>query len=198
MGKRLRFGISRTVLEPTGARAEGKEDLRPTSSDSVPPTGGWIARERLRELARRSNSQPVRHSQLVDTANGARVASRYTRSGSSCIAATASGRCETHRRSSCRMSLTQLRAASRHRCAQPQTPAMAQQQGITGNVFVSVALRADSSIASTAIFKSPSVILNPSSLQSAQGSIYQTEISNCRPIAATYSFIVTYDAYPRR
>jgi hypothetical protein len=82
--------------------------------------------------------------------------------------------------------------------AQPQTPAIAQQQGITGNVFVTVDLRADSSIASTTIFKSPSVVLNPSSLQSAQGSIYQTAISDCRPIAARYSFIVTYDAYPRR
>jgi hypothetical protein len=76
----------------------------------------WLTRKRLCELTRRSNAQSVRHSQFVDTANGARVTPRNPRLGSPCAAAPSS-RCGADRRSTHRMSLTQLRAASRNRCA---------------------------------------------------------------------------------
>ena len=71
-------------------------------------------------------------------------------------------------------------------------PAMAQQQGITGDVTVLVSLDEGSHITSSSIESSPSKILNSAALSAARQSTFQTEIRDCKPIAATYRFVVTF------
>ena len=78
------------------------------------------------------------------------------------------------------------------RAMQPDIPPMAQQQGIQGVVKVLVSLDADSHITDTKIISSPSVILNRSALTAARGSVYQTEIRDCKPIPSQYVFAATY------
>ena len=67
---------------------------------------------------------------------------------------------------------------------------MAQQQGIQGIVRVTVSLNADSRVVGTRIVSSPSAIVNQSALAAARESTFQTEIRDCRPIAADYLFTV--------
>jgi outer membrane biosynthesis protein TonB len=75
---------------------------------------------------------------------------------------------------------------------EPDTPPMAQQQGISGAVQVVVSLNADSKVVGTRIQTSPSVILNSAALSAARQSTFQTEIRDCKPIAADYIFTVDF------
>jgi periplasmic protein TonB len=76
----------------------------------------------------------------------------------------------------------------------PDMPAIAQQQGITGDVTVDVALDENSKVTSVVVESSPSKVLNANALAAARTSKFHTEIKDCKPVAATYRFIVTFDA----
>jgi TonB family protein len=77
--------------------------------------------------------------------------------------------------------------------AQPDTPPIAQQQGITGDVEVVVTLDANSRQSQPpTVRQSPSRILNAAAIDAARQSRFQTEIRNCTPIAAQYLFIVEF------
>ncbi len=75
---------------------------------------------------------------------------------------------------------------------QPDTPAIEQQQGIQGTVQVVVSLSADSRVVATKIQSSPSVVLNSAALSAARQSTFQTEIRDCKPMAADYLFSVDF------
>jgi TonB family protein len=83
-------------------------------------------------------------------------------------------------------------AATTIRAVEPDTPAMAQQQGISGTVQVIVSLDEQSHILSTSIGSSPSAVLNQAALSAARQSTFQTEIRDCKPIAAKYLFSVDF------
>ncbi|MDQ6925212.1 MAG: energy transducer TonB, partial [Candidatus Eremiobacteraeota bacterium] len=74
----------------------------------------------------------------------------------------------------------------------PDTPTMAQQQGIAGVVQVVVSLDAQSRIVGTRIQNSPSVVLNQAALAAARGSQFRTEVKNCEPMSADYVFSVDF------
>ncbi len=78
------------------------------------------------------------------------------------------------------------------RAAAPDTPTMAQQQGVTGVVQVVVSLDTQSRIVGTRVQSSPSALLNQAALSAARESQFRTEIRNCEPIAADYIFSVDF------
>jgi outer membrane biosynthesis protein TonB len=84
--------------------------------------------------------------------------------------------------------------ASTAHIAEPETPPMAQRQGISGEVSVLVSLDDHSRLTDARVFKSPSSILNPAALRSARDTTYRTEIRDCKPIAADYLFVVEFTA----
>ena len=73
------------------------------------------------------------------------------------------------------------RASQLLRLAQVETPPMALQQGITGNVVVRVTLDGSAAVTATQIVASPSAILNAAAMQAARTSTYQAGLQNCRP-----------------
>ena len=73
------------------------------------------------------------------------------------------------------------------------TPPMAAQQGIEGNVEVIVSLDAESHVVGTRIRTSPSAILNAAAIAATRESTFQTEIRQCRPIAADYIYVVEFE-----
>ncbi|HEY0613599.1 MAG TPA: energy transducer TonB [Candidatus Elarobacter sp.] len=85
-------------------------------------------------------------------------------------------------------------AATTLRALEPETPPLAQQQGISGVVGVVVSLDAQSRVVAARVQSSPSVVLNPAALAAARGSQYRTEVRNCEPVAADYLFTVEFDA----
>jgi len=74
------------------------------------------------------------------------------------------------------------------------TPAIAANTGVTGEVEVSVALKSDSTIAGLAIRKTANPILNESALAAAEDSVFQSSIHNCRPLGGTYLFVVEFQS----
>jgi protein TonB len=80
------------------------------------------------------------------------------------------------------------------RAVEPDMPAMAQQQGITGDVTVDVSLDESNHIVAAKVESSPSVILNAAALSAARQSSFHTEIRDCKPIAATYRFVVSFES----
>ncbi|HEV2641910.1 MAG TPA: energy transducer TonB [Candidatus Elarobacter sp.] len=78
------------------------------------------------------------------------------------------------------------------RAAAPDTPSMAQQQGVTGVVHVVVSLDTQNRIVGTRVQSSPSALLNQAALSAARDSQFRTEIRNCEPIAADYIFSVDF------
>lgn len=78
------------------------------------------------------------------------------------------------------------------RALEPDTPPLAQQQGISGTVNVVVSLDARSRVVATRIQSSPSAVLNASALAAARGSQFKTEVKNCEPVAADYVFSVDF------
>lgn len=85
-------------------------------------------------------------------------------------------------------------AATTLRTVAPDTPPMAQQQGISGVVQVVVSLDAQSRVVSTHIQTSPSAVLNQAALAAARGSQFRTEVRDCEPVAADYIFSVDFTA----
>jgi outer membrane biosynthesis protein TonB len=83
-------------------------------------------------------------------------------------------------------------AATTIRAVEPETPALAQQQAISGTVAVIVSLDTHSRVVATRIQSSPSAVLNGAALAAARGSQFKTEIKNCEPIAADYIFSVDF------
>jgi TonB family protein len=83
-------------------------------------------------------------------------------------------------------------AATTLRPAPPDTPVIAQQQGITGTVQVVVSLDAQSRVVGTRVQTSPSAVLNQAALAAARESQFRTEIRNCEPVAADYIFSVDF------
>lgn len=83
-------------------------------------------------------------------------------------------------------------AATTIRAVEPETPALAQQQGISGTVAVIVSLDAQSRVVATRVQSSPSAVLNGAALAAARGSHFKTEVKNCEPIAADYIFSVDF------
>jgi TonB family protein len=76
----------------------------------------------------------------------------------------------------------------------PDTPPIAQQQGITGTVNVLINLDANSKIVGTpTVQSSPSQLLNAAAIKAAEESTFRTEIKNCEPVAATYIFSVEFN-----
>ena len=65
--------------------------------------------------------------------------------------------------------------------AQADTPPMAQQQGILGDVVVRVTLDGSGAVTATQIVTSPSAILNGAAATAARASTYQPGLQNCRP-----------------
>ncbi len=78
------------------------------------------------------------------------------------------------------------------RAVEPDTPPMAAQQGITGTVQVVVSLDASSHVTGTHVQSSPSALLNSAALSAARSSTFQTEVRDCKPIAADYIFSVEF------
>ncbi len=74
----------------------------------------------------------------------------------------------------------------------PETPAIAAQQGISGDVTVVVSLDERSRVTGARVVSSPSALLNDAALRAARASTFRTEIRACRPIAADYAFIVEF------
>jgi TonB family protein len=83
-------------------------------------------------------------------------------------------------------------AATTLRPLEPDTPALAQQQGISGIVQVVVSLDAQSRVVGARIQSSPSALLNQAALGAARGSQFRTEVKNCEPVAADYVFSVDF------
>ena len=78
--------------------------------------------------------------------------------------------------------------------SQPETPALAQQQGISGDVTVVVQLDENSKLVSATVSKTPSAILNNAALSAARQSTFKTRVVNCKPIAESYRFIVEFSS----
>jgi TonB family protein len=87
----------------------------------------------------------------------------------------------------------ELPAATLH-AAEPDTPVIAQQQGISGTVNVIVSLDVQSRVVGTRIQSSPSAALNAAALAAARGSRFRTEIKDCAPVAADYLFSVEFSS----
>ena len=78
------------------------------------------------------------------------------------------------------------------RAVAPDTPTIAQQQGIAGTVEIGVSLDANSKITGTRILSSPSAVLNQAALSATRQSTFQTETRDCKPVAAEYRFSVEF------
>jgi TonB family protein len=77
---------------------------------------------------------------------------------------------------------------------QAETPPIAQQQGISGEVTVVVSLDETSKLVSATVQKSPSALLNNAAVNAAKASKFQTRIVNCKPVADSYRFIVEFQS----
>jgi TonB family protein len=78
------------------------------------------------------------------------------------------------------------------RAAEPEMPALAQQQGISGTVEVIVSLDAASRVVATRVRSSPSGVLNAAAVAAARASLFRTEVRDCAPIPADYVFRVDF------
>jgi hypothetical protein len=78
--------------------------------------------------------------------------------------------------------------------ALPATPAMAQQQGITGTVRVAVALDEHGAPQYARIVASPSVFLNAISINAALKSRYSPAVFRCSPVPSGYEFLIDFSS----
>jgi TonB family protein len=83
-------------------------------------------------------------------------------------------------------------AATTFRPATAILPAIAEQQGIAGTVRVIVSLDQSSNLVGARIMTSPSAVLNPAALAAVRATTFQTEIRDCRPLAADYVYPVDF------
>jgi len=70
----------------------------------------------------------------------------------------------------------------------PDTPVLAEQQGITGIVSILVQLDPDGNVGAADVTRSPSSLLNLAALTAVRRSQYSPAIFRCRPIASRYIF----------
>lgn len=75
---------------------------------------------------------------------------------------------------------------------QPDTPPIAAQQGLTGEAEVIVALDEHSRVVNARLRHSTNAVFNAAALVSARETMYQTEVRDCKPIAAEYLFVVEF------
>ena len=75
---------------------------------------------------------------------------------------------------------------------EPDMPAMAQQQGITGRVLVLVGLDDTGRVSSARAYRSPSIILNNASINAARHSRFRPAILRCVAVPSTFAFAVDY------
>jgi outer membrane biosynthesis protein TonB len=85
-------------------------------------------------------------------------------------------------------------AAATVTAATPDTPPMAEAQGITGDVEVVVSLDAQSRLIGARVRTSPSLLLNAAALSAARASVFRTAVHDCVPTAADYVFTVAFTA----
>ena len=78
------------------------------------------------------------------------------------------------------------------RTVEPTTPAMAAQQGISGLVYVAVALDERGVPQAARVVTSPSPILNNASLAATMRSEYTAEVFRCRPVPGGYMFGIDF------
>jgi TonB family protein len=76
--------------------------------------------------------------------------------------------------------------------AEAETPVLARQQGISGEVQVRVSLDAASTVVGVQILSSPSKILNAAALAIARTAKFRTEIVHCRPVSTDVQFRVAF------
>ena len=77
----------------------------------------------------------------------------------------------------------------------PETPAIAQQQGIQGTVEVIVSLdEASKQVAAPVVRRSANKVLEKAAVDAASKSRFQTEIKNCKPLASKYVFVVEFQS----
>lgn len=78
------------------------------------------------------------------------------------------------------------------RAAEPDTPLLAQQQGIFGIVRVRVSLDADGMPIAVKVQDSPSAVLNKSAIFAARRSTYEPGLRDCVPVPSDYLFSVSF------
>jgi TonB family protein len=81
------------------------------------------------------------------------------------------------------------------KAVEPDTPALAQQQGIGGLVQVEVTLDENGKVVNAVVLSSPSQVLNDAALIAARNSIFRPEIKNGRPIPGKYVFSVEFNTH---
>ncbi len=67
------------------------------------------------------------------------------------------------------------------RQVQPDTPPMALQQGILGDVVVRVTLDGSGAVTAAVVVRSANAVLNSAALNGARASTYQPGLQNCTP-----------------
>jgi outer membrane biosynthesis protein TonB len=77
--------------------------------------------------------------------------------------------------------------------APPETPEIAREQGISGTVIVEVRLDAGSHIVGTSVREGPPA-LRSAALAAARQSTFQTEIRDCKPLGASYLYVVEFQS----
>jgi outer membrane biosynthesis protein TonB len=75
--------------------------------------------------------------------------------------------------------------------ATPETPELARTQGISGTVVVEVRLDAGSHIVGTSVREGPAV-LRSAAIAAALQSTFRTEIRDCKPLGASYLYVVEF------
>ncbi len=80
------------------------------------------------------------------------------------------------------------------RAVEPDTPPLAQQQGILGTVRVRVSLDAGGQPVAVRIEQSPSAILNSSAISAARRSTYEPALRDCVPVPSDYLFSVSFSS----
>lgn len=78
------------------------------------------------------------------------------------------------------------------RAVEPDTPPLAQQQGISGTVKLIVSLDVDGTPVTIKVRESPSAILNSSAILAARRSAYQPALRDCVPVPSDYLFTVSF------
>ena len=76
--------------------------------------------------------------------------------------------------------------------ASADTPEMAKEQGISGEVWVEVDLDAGGHLTNATVIKTPSSILNSAALSAARQSTYSPEVADCKPVPGQYKFVVDF------
>ena len=176
---------SRAITDYTVAARLARIALRLAHDEGVEDTGnfeGWVQHnitDRLSEITAMSFSRLKTYAELTKASKPVKKAGNHN-------AAVSSG---PPTRPAC--SRPNVPASTIH-AVEPNTPALAQQQGIQGTVQVIVSLDEDSHIIGTRIQSSPSAILNVAALDSARASTFQTEVHNCKPVRADYVYSVEF------